>query len=62
MLMDLLVNFVLLGVYGVAVSAMMWVLYKIPFVRKTVKRCWRWFERVDERIHEATGYYNTWRQ
>lgn len=61
MLMDLLVNLVLIFFQCGAVFAMTWILAKIPFVRDTAIRFGRWFDRMDERIHEATGYYNTWR-
>ncbi len=61
MLMDLLVNFVLLGGYSVAALAIMWVLSKISFVRSTAVRFGRWFERMNDKLDNATGRYTTWR-
>lgn len=62
MLIDLLVNFGLLAMYFGATAAVIWILSGIPFVRKTVKRCWWRFDSINDKMDEAMGYYETWRQ
>lgn len=62
MLMDLLVNFVLIGVQCTAVAAVIWVLSRIPFVCSTAKRFGQWFDSLNDKMDEAMGYYETWRQ
>lgn len=61
MLMDLLVNFVLSAMYFGATAAVIWILARIPFVRRTAKRFGRWFNGINDKMDEAMGYYETWR-
>lgn len=62
MLEYLLLTFGLIALYCAMTALNVWILSGIPFVRKTAGRCWRWFERINDKIDEATGYYETWRQ
>lgn len=61
MLVDLLLNLGLIALYAVMVAANVWLLSGIPFVRRTVKRCWRWFDSINYKMDEAMGYYETWK-
>ncbi len=62
MLVDLVLTLGLIALYAGMVLASICILSRIPFVRKAVEGFGRWFDSINDKLDEAMGYYETWRQ
>lgn len=61
MLEDFIITIGLITVYSGFVALNMWILSKIPFVRKSARRFMDFIDRVNDKLDEACGCYETWR-
>lgn len=61
MLEDFILTIVLAVLYSAMAAFNVWILLRIPFVRKSAKRFKRFVYRVSDRVDEACGYYETWK-
>ena len=61
MLEDFVLSLLLFGFYATSIYSCIWLLRKIPFVRISVRRFRRFFDRVNDKLDEEFGYYEEWR-
>lgn len=61
MLENFVITMVLIVIYSAAVALNVWILMRIPFVRKSTVWLKRFVDRVNDKLDAACGYYDTWK-
>lgn len=61
MLEDFVITMALIAIYSGFVVLNVWILSRIPFVRKSAKRFKRFVDRMNDKLDEACGYYESWK-
>lgn len=61
MLEDFVITMLLIAFYSAMVAFNVWILLRIPFVRKSAVRFKKFVDRVNDKLDEACGYYEVWK-
>lgn len=61
MLENFVITMVLIVIYSAAVALNVWILMRIPFVRKSTVWLKRFVDRVNDKLDAACGSYEVWK-